>query len=58
LNDEVNLAVANTELAAKLERDFEMDVSRSKEIRYEEWRKRPMIERAQEWFGSLYERQQ
>jgi cardiolipin synthase len=58
LNDEVNLAVADADFAARLEQDFQQDLSKSRQITYEVWRKRPMIERVQEWFGSIYERQQ
>jgi cardiolipin synthase len=58
INDEVNLAAADATLAARLEQDFQKDVTQSHEITYEQWKRRPMIERAQEWFGSLYERQQ
>ena len=58
LNDEVNFAVADEAFAARLEQDFFNDVRNSREITYEQWRKRPMIERAHEWFGALLERQQ
>jgi cardiolipin synthase len=58
LNDEVNLAVADPMLAARLEQDFLADVAQSRRITYEQWLKRPMLERAQEYFGWLLERQQ
>jgi cardiolipin synthase len=58
INDEVNLAVADSGLARRLEQDFQKDVSQSREITYEQWKRRPMIERVHEWFGSLYQRQQ
>ncbi|HET8546734.1 MAG TPA: phospholipase D-like domain-containing protein [Bryobacteraceae bacterium] len=58
INDEINLAVADTTVAARLEQDFRNDVSQSHQITYDQWKRRPMIERAQEWFGSLYQRQQ
>ena len=58
LNDEVNLAVLDPAFAKRLEQDFFNDVSQSREITYEEWRNRPHSERAQEWFGALFERQQ
>jgi cardiolipin synthase A/B len=58
INDEVNLAVDDPAIAMRLEQDFNKDLSQSHEITYERWKKRPMIERVQEWFGSLYARQQ
>jgi hypothetical protein len=54
----VNLAVKDTEFAARLDADFRKDRSASREISYEEWKHRPQIERAQEWFGRLFQRQQ
>jgi cardiolipin synthase len=58
LNDEVNLAACDEKLAARLEEDFARDVSDSREITYEVWRQRSVIERSQEWLGWLLERQQ
>lgn len=58
LNDEVNLAVLDNGMANRIEQDFWQDVSKSHEINYEEWKKRPVYERVTEWFGALIERQQ
>jgi cardiolipin synthase len=58
LNDEVNLAVLDPAFAMRLEQDFFNDLSQSREVTYDEWRNRPHSERAQEWFGALFERQQ
>jgi cardiolipin synthase len=58
LNDEVNLATRDPALAARLERDFQMDLRKSRKITLEEWKRRPFWERAQEKLGSLFERQQ
>jgi cardiolipin synthase len=58
INDEVNLAVLDPAFAKRLEQDFMNDVSQSREITFEQWKKRPHIERAHEWVGSLLERQQ
>jgi cardiolipin synthase len=58
INDEVNLAVLDPALAERLSRDFWNDVKQSKEITFEKWKHRPHIERAEEWFGALLERQQ
>jgi cardiolipin synthase len=58
LNDEVNLAVLDPVIAARLERDFNLDLSRSHQVTYEQWKKRSVLERVHEWVGALLERQQ
>jgi cardiolipin synthase A/B len=58
INDEVNLAVSASRLADRLERDFETDMAESKEITLEEWKHRPVVERAHEVLGWILERQQ
>jgi cardiolipin synthase A/B len=58
LNDEVNLAACDERLAVRLEEDFARDVSDSREITYDVWRRRSLVERSQEWLGWLLERQQ
>ena len=58
INDEVNLAVRDEVLAARLQEDFARDVARSRSVSYEEWRKRPIWERMHEGLGWILERQQ
>jgi cardiolipin synthase len=58
LNDEVNLATRDVKLASTLERQFHEDLGNSRGISYEEWKRRPLWERAQESLGSVLERQQ
>lgn len=58
LNDEVNLAARDAELAVRLTEDFERDLSQSRAISHDEWKRRPVWDRVQEWFGWLIERQQ
>ena len=58
LNDEVNLAMLDPEVAARLDQDFNRDLTRSRQVTYEEWSKRPLTERVYEWFGGMLERQQ
>jgi cardiolipin synthase len=58
LNDEVNLAVADSELAARLLHDFDSDLAESDDITYENWRRRSFFGRAHEWLGWILERQQ
>jgi cardiolipin synthase len=58
INDEVNIAVLDPALAERLTADFRTDLSQSKEITFDQWKRRPHFERANEWFFSLLERQQ
>lgn len=58
INDEVNLAAPDETLAARLTEDFARDRAESREITYEEWRARPLWERAFEKLGQVLERQQ
>jgi phosphatidylserine/phosphatidylglycerophosphate/cardiolipin synthase-like enzyme len=58
LNDEVNMAVMDAGVAARLLEDFDRDLGQSRAISYEEWRRRPFLERFEELFGWLIERQQ
>ncbi len=58
LNDEVNLAAFDRQLAERLEQDFRQDVAASRAVSYDEWRRRSIFERAHEWLGWILERQQ
>jgi len=58
LNDEINLAARDPELAGKLTEHFFQDVSQSDEITYQEWKRRGIIERVRGWLGLLLARQQ
>ena len=54
LNDEINVAVADRNLAARLTEDFEADLRRSGQLRLDAWRKRPVSHKAREKFWSLF----
>lgn len=58
INDEVNMAVYDPDLARALERDFEADIARSHGATYDAWRKRPYWERATELLSAIFEQQQ
>ena len=58
LNDEINLAVRDGKLAARLEEDFARDWAQSTPITLEEWERRPMSERVVELLGKVIERHQ
>jgi cardiolipin synthase len=58
LNDELNAAVFDPQLAARLLEDFERDLTKSKKLDLDEWRSRPLHVRAREkvWstFGEVF----
>ena len=58
LNDEVNLAIIDPEIAGELEKQFEADVAESKQISYEAWKHRGIAERAWEVMGWALRNQQ
>ena len=58
LNDEVNVAARDRRLAARVAEDFARDRAESREMTYEQWKGRPLWERAYEQLGRLLERQQ
>jgi len=58
INDEVNLAVRDSTVAQRLGADFTADLQCSQRISLEEWRHRPLTERATELLGWVFERQQ
>jgi cardiolipin synthase A/B len=58
LNDEVNLAVRDASFVERLEDDFVRDLAQSERVTYEQWRRRPVLERAPELLGWVLERQQ
>ncbi len=58
LNDEVNMAVFDDQLATRLADDFSHDLAQSQQITYEQWAHRPLWQRGPELFGWIIERQQ
>jgi cardiolipin synthase A/B len=56
LNDEVNLAAVDAELAAKIEREFTEDLLQCARITYEQWLKRSLLERFAATVGRVFER--
>jgi cardiolipin synthase len=57
LNDEVNVAILQKPLAARLEADFAADLAESAAVTLEQWRRRALAERAFASFARLLERQ-
>lgn len=58
INDEINVAADDAELAARLQEDFRRDLAHSRRVSYRKWYRRPLVERAWELLGWLLERQQ
>jgi cardiolipin synthase A/B len=58
INDEVNLAVRDPAVALRLESDMTNDLKQSHKISLEDWRHRPVTERATELLGWVIARQQ
>jgi cardiolipin synthase len=58
LNDEVNLAAFDGEMSRRLTEDFMNDLQSSRSITYDEWKRRPVLERVTESFGAIIQRQQ
>jgi cardiolipin synthase len=58
LNDEVNVAMPDPAVVARLEEDFQRDLSRSREMTYEQWSRRPIWEKMEEWCGWIIQKQE
>ena len=54
LNDELNVAVSNPTLAARLLADFEQDIKSSTKLELGTWRQRSLLQRARETFWSAF----
>lgn len=54
LNDELQVAVADRDLAAELTRAFEADIARSLKLDAQTWRQRPLYDKVRERFWSLF----
>jgi cardiolipin synthase len=54
LNDEMNVAVSDPGLAARLLQDFEQDVRASKKLDLATWRQRSFLQKAREYFWSYF----
>jgi cardiolipin synthase len=57
-NDEINLAMRDPDLAARLMEDYERDLKDSEEITLERWQRRPLWEKVVGPFVWILERQQ
>ena len=53
-NDEVNAVILSAEFAVEMEKMFVRDLANSRQIQWEEWKKRPLLPRVREWFVNLF----
>ncbi len=51
INDEVNLAARDPDFTQRLQQDFAKDLACSRKVTYQEWKRRPVLERAPELLG-------
>jgi cardiolipin synthase len=58
INDEVNLAVRDARVAQRLTQDTDADLRQAQRVSLNDWRHRPVRERATELIGWVFERQQ
>ena len=54
LNDELNVAVSDRDLARRFINDFEQDIRDSSRLELATWRQRPRLEKAREMFWSYF----
>jgi len=53
-DDEVNAVILSREFAAEMEKSFAKDLVESHEIKWEQWKERPLISKMREWFAHLF----
>ena len=52
-NDEVNAVILSREFALAMEKMFARDLAESDQVRWEEWKRRPLRIKIREWFSHL-----
>src|SRR3989442_11759991 len=57
-NEEMNVAIRDEAVAARLTRDFDADRARSREVSFDAWRRRPLWEKLIGTVAWILERQQ
>jgi cardiolipin synthase len=53
-DDEVNAVILSREFAIEMEKMFAKDLAESDQIKWEEWKERPLFPRIGEWFAHLF----
>jgi len=55
-NDEVNTVILGHDFAVEMENMFARDLANSRQIQWEEWKSRPFLPKARDWFLNLFSR--
>jgi cardiolipin synthase len=55
-NDEVNAVILSSEFAAEMEKMFAQDLTESDEVRWQDWKRRPLSLKVKAWFSHLFAR--
>jgi cardiolipin synthase A/B len=55
-NDEVNAVILNREFATEMEKMFAQDLAESDEVRWQDWKRRPLSLKVKAWFSHLFAR--
>jgi cardiolipin synthase len=58
LNDEINVAMPDAGVAARLEQDFDNDLKSSRRISYEQWQRRPFWQKIEEKLGWVIQKEE
>jgi cardiolipin synthase len=53
-NDEVNAVILSHDFAVDMEKMFAKDLANSRQIQWDEWKKRPLLPKIREWFVNLF----
>jgi cardiolipin synthase len=53
-NDEVNAVILNQEFAVEMEKMFVRDLADSRQIQWDEWKKRPVFQKIRSWVVHLF----
>jgi cardiolipin synthase len=53
-DDEVNAVILSREFAIEMEKMFAKDLAESDQIKWDEWKERPLFPRIREWFAHLF----
>jgi cardiolipin synthase len=53
-NDEVNAVILSREFATEMEKMFDQDLTESDEVRWQDWKRRPLSLKVKEWFSHLF----
>jgi len=53
-DDEVNAVILSREFAIDMEKMFARDLAESDQVLWEEWKKRPLLQRIREWFAHIF----